>query len=87
MDGTRYTYVKTDPDTLFSFTFDLLRPVALEFLAFAQAYSGDQWQMTDHKNRVVVGYLVTNPFTLTMNGKANDTEKVSLAFDFQGAIQ
>lgn len=62
-DGTLYTYVKTKAGRRkLQWTFRLTRPKALELRAFVLSYHSSRIRITDHNNRVWVGYFLSNPF-------------------------
>lgn len=87
LNGTRYTYVKTTYEKTYSMTFDLYRQKAIELLEFIEDFAGKQWRMTTHHDEYIDGYLMTNPSTFTMIGRAvygSDTEKVTLPIEFRG---
>jgi hypothetical protein len=62
MDGTRRTYVKKKDRKKLKWAFKMTRNKSLELRAFIYAYFAAQIQVTDHNDRVWVGYLVNNPF-------------------------
>lgn len=61
-DGTRYTYVRRRDRRRLNWTFLLSRPKALELRAFLMAHFASKVRITDHKDRVWVGYFTSNPF-------------------------
>lgn len=88
MNNVRYTYVQGKGGRrVFVYNMVVFRPKALEFIDFIRAYGGDELSVIDHKGRNIVGYITTNPNTLTVTNKSSDTEQVSFNFEIQGFIQ
>lgn len=70
MDGTKYTYVKSNPNRSLNYTFRLTRQKGLELRAFIQAYHRTLIRMTNHKNEIWDIKLINNPFSFeTLNGE------------------
>lgn len=62
-DGTLYSYVKRKGGRRkTTWTLRLVRPKALELRAFFLSYASSVIRVTDHKDRVWVGYFTNNPF-------------------------
>lgn len=90
MNGTRYTYVNTLTPHIFMWSFVLLHDKAVELLEFMEKYVADKWQVTMHDDQIIEGYLLTNPSTVSMNGRAvygTNTEYATVSLEFQGTIQ
>lgn len=90
MTGTVYTYVKRPDDQSFNFSFNLLSEKAREFLEFMETYIADQWKIVTHNGETIIGYLITNPSTLSTNGRAlygSSTEYATLSIEFKGVVQ
>lgn len=88
MDGTKYVYVKTKERRTLKWSFKLTRNKAMELRAFIQCYFASKIRITDHNNRVWVGYFVNNPFefdTVSHAGPAISPmpRGESVAFDLQ----
>ena len=63
MDGTLYSYIKTKGGRRkLQWSFRMTRNRALQLRAFILTYSASQIRVTDHNDRVWVGYLTINPF-------------------------
>ncbi len=71
MNGTRYTYVKSNDRQALSFTFLLTRKKALELRAFLVSYYRAKVQLTDHEGAIWEGYFTNNPFEFSTAGRAN----------------
>lgn len=94
LDGTLRTYVKTKNGRRKLFwDFLLTRPKALELRAFLRVYFASQIKITDHNNRVWVGYFANNPFEITTDrGSQGDidsvrAERASIRLEFEGTEQ
>jgi len=62
MDGTRYTYVKSNSRFHFSWQFRLARMKALELRAFIKSYAGSEIRLTDHYGEQWDVFFMNNPF-------------------------
>ena len=91
MNNVRYTYIQSKAHRqVFTYNIVTLRLKALEFLDFIRAYGGEEIEVVDYKGRVIIGYITTNPNTLTMTNRsvaAGSKEQVSFNFEVQGVIQ
>ncbi len=95
MDGTRYTYVKRkDNRRRLKWSFRLTRNKALELRAFIFAYFASKIKITDHKDRVWVGYFTNNPFEFDTSDRAAPAispmprgENVNIELEFEGVEQ
>lgn len=95
MDGTRYTYVKRKGDRRkLKWTFRLTRNKGLELRAFIQSYFASAIKVTDHRNRVWVGYLTNNPFEFDTPERAAPAispmprgETQAIEIEFEGVEQ
>lgn len=91
MDGTVYTYVKTKAQRRkLEWTFRLTRNKALELRAFIQAYYASKIRVTDHNDRVWVGYFTDNPFEFDTIARAlparapmprGETQEITIEFE------
>jgi len=91
MDGTLYTYVKTKNDRRhLQWTFRLTRNKALELRAFIQAYFAAKIKVTDHNERVWIGYFINSPFEFDTPGRAapsidpmprGETQEITIEFE------
>lgn len=94
LDGTLRTYVKTKGGRRRLFwDFLLARPKALELRAFLRVYFASQIKITDHHDRVWVGYFASNPFELTTDRGSQTNidsvraERASIRLEFEGVEQ
>lgn len=95
MDGTLYTYVKTkNGRRKLQWNFRLSRNKALELRAFIQAYYAAKIRVTDHNERVWVGYFTNNPFEFDTPSRAAPAiapmprgEIQEITIDFEGVEQ
>jgi len=94
MDGTRYTYVKRRTRRKLRWTFQLSRPKALEVLEFFKAYHASRIRITDHNDRIWLGYFTTNPAEFETIKRAAPAivpmprgETVSIELEFEGEEQ
>lgn len=90
MDGTVYTTVKSLETRKLTWTFSMNRNKALELRAFVTSYHSSKIKITDHRDRVWVGYLtigVTDFETPAHGGPAvapmprGEVQTVSLEFE------
>jgi hypothetical protein len=70
MDGTLYTYVKTNPAKKMNWTFKMTRNKALELRAFVRSYLTSTIKVKDHEGRIWVGNIVNNPFEIRSQNRA-----------------
>lgn len=70
MDGTRYTYVKRRARRKMLWSFRLSRNKALEVRAFFMSYFASRIRITDHRNRIWLGYFTSNPFEFDTPSRA-----------------
>lgn len=70
MDGTRYTYVKRRTRRKLLWSFKLSRNKALEVRAFFMSYFASKIRITDHRNRIWLGYFTSNPFEFDTPSRA-----------------
>jgi hypothetical protein len=61
VDGTRYTYVKKRPRRKLSWRFHISRNKMLELRAVLLTYAALRFRITDHNDRVWIGYFTSNP--------------------------
>jgi len=62
-DGTRYIYVKSrDSRKKMVWTFVLSQAKSLELQAFFDIFNSEQIKITDHLNKIYIGYFTSNPF-------------------------
>lgn len=83
-DGTLRTYVKTKNGRrkmLWNFVLD--RGKALELRAFVLSYHSSQLRVTDHEDRVWLGYIMNNP--VEFDGAARG--RVAVTLEFEGIEQ
>lgn len=102
VNGRRRTYVKTKtpafPATTFGnrrrlqWTFTLTRNKALELFEFYRSYNAQLILIKDHNNRGWVGYIVNNPFEISMERRGLPTlqdwpagETCETTIEFEGA--
>lgn len=62
IDGTLYTYVKSQTRKKLQWTLRLSRGKALELRSFILNYAADKVRITDHRGDIWVGYMTNNPF-------------------------
>ena len=94
MDGTRYVYIKNKGRRVLKWSFKLTRNKALELRAFLQSYFASQVRITDHNDRVWIGYFVNNPFEFEAVERAGPAirplprgESVRIELQFEGVEQ
>lgn len=90
IDGTRYTYVKRRVRRKLNWTFQLSRNKALEVRAFFLSYYASKIRITDHRDRVWLGYFTSNPFEFEAISRAapaitpmprGETESIEIEFE------
>lgn len=89
MDGTVYTYVKSNARNKLQYSFRLSRMKALELRAFIQSYYRTKVRLTNHKGEVWIVYFTTNPFEFMVDGAASwpGREYVTVTLEFEGVQQ
>ena len=95
IDGTQYTYVKRkDNRRKLKWTFRLSRNKALELRAFLTSYFASVIKVTDHNERIWVGYFTENPFEFDTTDRSGPAitpmprgEAVSIELEFEGVEQ
>jgi hypothetical protein len=86
MNGTLYSYVKSNARSQLQYSLTLSRMKALELRAFILAYFRAKVRLINHKGEVWDGYFVSNPFEFStdssssMPGGSNQT----ITIDFDG---
>jgi hypothetical protein len=70
MDGTRYTYIKKRARRKMQWTFKMTRNKSLELRAFIMSYFASRIKITDHNDRVWMGYFTNNPFEFDTSERA-----------------
>jgi hypothetical protein len=79
-NGKQYTYVKTKNDRArLLMTFEMYRLKALELRLFLKLYSDKQIQLTDHLDRIWVGYFTSNPFEYT--AVTGEWQRIDIEFE------
>ena len=96
MNGTRYTHLRTSDVFKFLWSFNLTRKKSLELIEFHRSYADKLWQITDHKNRELIGICMTNPLELTPQSRGvygtacssakTSYESVTVDLEFEGYI-
>lgn len=91
VDGTRYTYIKKKDRRKLLWSFKLTRNKSLELRAFIYAYFASKIKVTDHNERVWIGYFTSNPFEFDTSGRAGPAvdpmprgEVVNIDIEFEG---
>jgi hypothetical protein len=91
LDGTRYTYVKRRARRKLKWMFRLTRVKALELRAFIFSYFASKIRLTDHNNRMWIGYFTTNPFEFDTTDRGAPAiapmprgELVNVELEFEG---
>jgi len=94
MDGTRYTYVKRRTRRKLLWSFKLSRNKALEVRAFFMSYFASKIRITDHRNRIWLGYFTSNPFEFDTPSRATPAislmprgETQTIDIEFEGEEQ
>lgn len=84
INGKPYTYVRTTNDRVrLLMTFEMHRQKALEFRLFLKLYFGSKIKLTDHLNRIWLGYFTINPFEFT----SVQGEWQTMNIEFEGTQQ
>jgi len=86
MNGTMYSYVKSNARSQLQYTLTLSRMKALELRAFILAYYRAKVRLINHKGEVWDGYFTSNPFEFTTDSKSSQPGNASLTItiDFDG---
>jgi len=79
MNGTLYSYVKSNARHQLRYDLTLSRMKALELRAFIQSYYRAKIRLTNHLGEVWDGYLTSNPFEF--NGAARGVTTITLEFE------
>jgi len=82
MNGTKYTYVKSNSNRRLTYEFRLTRMKGLELRAFIQSYYDSEIKMTNHKAEVWHVRLVNNPFEFS----SASGETVTIQLQFEGEM-
>lgn len=91
VDGTLYTYVKTKAGRRkMTWTLVMARPAALALRAFLFSYFASRIKVTDHNDRIWVGFFTNSPFEFDTpsgggpaysDGLRNDLQSITLEFE------
>lgn len=85
MNGTPYSYVKSNARSKLQYNLTLSRAKALELRAFALAFNNSVIRITDHLGQVWAGKFSTNPFESEGVSRSSDpggeSQRVSLEFE------
>lgn len=87
MDGTLYSYVKSNTRAKLNYTLNVTRMKALELRAFVSAYYRAGIQLTNHKGEVWNVRFTSNPFEFSGDSRATGqpgNEKMSITLEFEG---
>lgn len=86
MNGTLYSYVKSNARSQLQYSLTLSRMKALELRAFILAYYRAKVRLTNHKGEVWDGYFTSNPFEFSTDSKSSQPGNASLTItiDFDG---
>ena len=85
MDGTCYSIIRTVTSRTYTWTFELPRLKAIEFLDFYEEKNASLWQI-ERPTDTLTGYVKLNPATLEMLRRgvsATSEEVVSLQMEFE----
>lgn len=93
MDGTSYTYVKRRTRRKLNWSFRLTRNKWLELREFYLLYAAARVRITDHRGRVWLGYLTSNPIEAEVTSRAAPAvaplsrgETVAVEIEFEGEL-
>lgn len=79
IDGTIYSYVRTNDRKVMAWDFVLTRAKALELQMFVEAYNDIEWRVTTWEEEVYRCFLISDPdFTQVLK---NDVTQVRLEFE------
>lgn len=87
MDGTKFSYVKSNPRSKLNYSFTITRMKALELQAFIKVYYRADVRIVNHKGEVWDCNFTSNPFESTGNGRAGGlpgNEVVDITLEFEG---
>lgn len=86
MNGTTYSYVKSNARSQLQYSLTLSRMKALELRAFILAYYRAKVRLTNHKGEVWDGYFTSNPFEFSTDGKSSmpGNAEQTITIDFDG---
>lgn len=87
MNGDYVTHKQENANArTYQWSFNLTRRKALELKEFFRLYVGELWQVTDHNDIVLIGYLRNGPLLLEMVSRgviADSTESVPVTLEFE----
>lgn len=92
MDSTITSYVKRATKKIHIFSFSMSRRKASEFENFINEKQHEMWRIVDHNNNDLFGYILTNPLTLSFDGKYtencnstsySENERVTFEIEFE----
>jgi hypothetical protein len=88
MNGTLYTYVKSNPRSKLLYTISMSRMKALELRAFIQAYYRAKVRVTNHKGEVWDVFFTSNPFEFSGEGRSSEpgNANVTITLEFEGIL-
>lgn len=79
IDGTVRTYIKKPGRRKKQWTFELERLKAYELREFLKAYQSHRIRITDHEDRVWIGYFTSNP--VEFESTSDEWRVVTLEFE------
>lgn len=83
MNGTLYSYVKSNARSKLQYSLTLSRMKALELRAFIQAYYRAQIRLTNHEGEVWDVYLTVNPFEFSSLSRSSDPGNATVEITLQ----
>lgn len=86
LSGVSYSFVISQPNRTYSWSFDLTRYKAIEFWHFYQLHKADLIRVDRNGEDQLVGYLKINPLVLEMLKRgplADSIDVVKLEFEFE----
>lgn len=88
MNGTLYTYVKSNARSKLQYSLTLSRMKALELRAFILAYYRAKIRLTNHKGEVWDVYFTSNPFEFSGKGRSSDPgdSMVDITLEVEGTL-
>jgi hypothetical protein len=88
MNGTLYSYVKSNTRSRLQYTLTLSRMKALELRAFITSYYRATVRLTNHKGEVWDVSFTSNPFEFTSKEKSSDPgdATVTITLEFEGLL-
>jgi hypothetical protein len=86
MNGTLYSFVKSNARSQLQYSLTLSRMKALELRAFILSYYRAKVRLTNHKGEVWDGYFTSNPFEFSTDGKSSlpGDAVQTITIDFEG---